>query len=163
MIRTRSILPVVLSAALIAASLPVSAQAQGQISGIARGSNGQALVNQSARLRNVNTGQIVSNVTTNATGEFSFTGLSAGNYLVEVVNAAGTVIGTTSPVTLTAATMVVSGLAVTSTAGTIGTFLSGLGIGSFFTSTAGIITAAAVAGGLTAGIVTTKGSASTSN
>jgi hypothetical protein len=168
MFSTRPVLSLFLSAALVVTSLPLTAAAQaptsqaGQISGMARGSNGQPLVNQAARLRNLDNGQIAANSTTNATGQFSFAGLSSGNYVVEIVDAAGSIVGTTSPISLTPAAMVATGVTATATTSTIASIVSSLGLGSFFTSTAGIITAAAIAGGVTAGVVSTRASASTS-
>jgi hypothetical protein len=167
MFSTRTALSLLLSAALVLTSLPLTAAAAqapqaGQIAGTARGSNGQSFANHTARLRNLDNGQIASSSTTNATGQFSFANLPPGNYVVEVVNAAGSVVGTTSPIALTPAAMVATGVTATAASGTIASIVSSLGIGSFFTSTAGIITAAAIAGGVTAGVVSTRASASTS-
>ena len=166
MFSTRTVLSVFLSAALVVTSLPLTAAAAqapaGQISGMARGSKGQSLANHTARLRNLDNGQIAASSTTNATGQFSFAGLSAGNYVVEVVDAAGSLVSTTSPISLTSAAMVATGVTATAATSTIASLVSSLGIGSFFTSTAGIITAAAIAGGVTAGVVSTRPNASTS-
>ena len=166
MFTTRTILSVFLSGVLIATSLPVAAQTQvqGQISGVARASNGKALAGHSARLRHAGTGNIGGSTTISATGEFSFTGVPYGDYLVEILDPAGSIVGTTSLVSLTAATAVVSGVTVTATSGTIATLVSSItsSIGSLFTSSAAIITAAAFASGLTAGVVTARSTASSS-
>jgi hypothetical protein len=126
---------------------------------VARASNGKALAGHTARLRNASTGNAGGSAPISATGEFSFAGVPYGQYLVEIVNPSGAVVGTTSLISVTATTAVVSGVTVT-TSGALASVLSGAGLGSFFTSAAGIITAAAVAGGLTAGVVATRGTAS---
>lgn len=146
---------------MIATSMPAAAQVQaGQISGVARASNGKALAGHTARLRHVGTGNLGASTTISTTGEFSFPGVEFGDYMVEIVNQAGTVVGTTSAISVTAASAVVSGVTVTATSSLLASILGGAGLTSFFTSTAGIITAAAVAGGLTAGVVATQGTAS---
>src|SRR5688572_7205353 len=89
----------------------VVAQATGAISGIAS-VDGKPLANVSVRLRNVDTGQLVGNTTANAQGQFSFAGLGPGNFVVETVAANGTILGTSTVIALTAATMVVSSVTV---------------------------------------------------
>jgi hypothetical protein len=156
----RSFLAVFLSMAMIAASMPLAAQtpASGQINGLARASNGKTL-GQTARLRPIGSTNVASTAPISATGEFSFTGVQFGEYMVDIVDQAGAVVGTTSTISVTAATAVVSGV----TASAVSTsMLAGIlgATGSLFTSTAGILTAAAIAGGLTAGVVATNNTAS---
>ena len=94
---------------LIAAGRAI-AQA-GAISGVAS-VDGKPLANVTVRLRNVDTGQLVGNSTANAQGEFSFTGLGPGNFVVETVSANGTILGTSTVIALTAAAMVATGVSV---------------------------------------------------
>ncbi len=88
----------------------------GQISGVAVDKNGRRLVQHEVQLNRVFElgGQRVTGVattTTDADGRFSFTGLSAGSFEVEVV-ADGTVIATSAELTLSEGAMVVSGITV---------------------------------------------------
>src|SRR5918994_4648702 len=95
---------------LIAAGRAI-AQTNGAISGIAS-VDGKPLANVTVRLRNVDTGQLVGNTTANAQGQFSFSGLGPGNFVVETVAANGTILGTSAAIALTAAAMVVTNVAV---------------------------------------------------
>jgi len=110
----------VLALAIAAAPINLIAAARfqsGAISGVASLS-GKPIPNVTVRLRNVDTGQLVGNTTANAAGEFSFTGLPAGNFVVETVAPNGTILGT-SAVALTAAAMVVTNLTVASSAAAV--------------------------------------------
>jgi hypothetical protein len=111
----------VLALAIAAAPINLIAAARafqaGAISGVAT-LEGKPIPNVSVRLRNVDTGQLVGNTTANAAGEFSFSGLPAGNFVVETVAANGTILGTTA-VALTAATMVVANLTVGASAAAV--------------------------------------------
>ena len=89
----------------------------GQISGVAS-LEGKPIPNITVRLRNVDSGQLVGTTTSNAAGEFSFSSLPAGNFVVETVAANGTILGT-SAVALTAATMVVANLTVGASAAAV--------------------------------------------
>jgi hypothetical protein len=89
----------------------------GAISGVAT-VDGKPLANVTVRLRNVDTGQLVGNMQANAQGQFSFTGLGPGNFVVETVAANGTVLGTTA-VALTAAAMVATNVAVSASAAAV--------------------------------------------
>jgi hypothetical protein len=149
----------------------------GAISGVAT-VDGKPLANVTVRLRNVDTGQLVGNMQANAQGQFSFTGLGPGNFVVETVSANGTIIGTSTAVSLTAAAMVATNVAVGTSASalaaaggvggaTVGATTggavagtAGAGSGAFITSTAGLLTLAG-AGAITAGaIVISKDDAS---
>ena len=102
--------------------------------------------------------------TTNAQGAFSFTGLNPGQYMVEIVNAQGAIIGTTAAITLSAGAMAATGVTVTATAAgaAAGGEAAAGGVGSFFGTTAGIITAVAIVGGVTAAIIAAQGTSSPS-
>lgn len=127
----------------------------GQVAGVAKNQGGQALANQTVRLRNVGTGQTAGTAQTSATGEFSFGNLAAGNYVAEIVDASGKVIGTSATLSLSASTMTLTGVAVTTSgAGAAAGAVAG---GSFFKSTAGIVLLAAAGGGAVAAVVATRG------
>jgi hypothetical protein len=111
------------------------AQTTGAISGVAS-VDGKPLGNVTVRLRNVDTGQLVGNTTANAQGQFSFSGLGPGNFVVETVSANGTILGTSTAITLTTTAMVVTNVTVGTSAAALAA-AGGLG--------------AAVAGGAAAG------------
>jgi hypothetical protein len=128
----------------------VSGQAHpgGSIAGSARNAAGRTVANTTVRLRDLATGQLAGATTANAAGEFSFVGLEAGQYAVEVVNAAGQIVGTSAAISLSAGAAV-TGVAVAASAAAAAA--TGVVAGSFFASTAGIITVAA-AGAAVAGV-----------
>jgi hypothetical protein len=135
--------------------------ATGQISGQAFDQSGRQLASVTVRLRNMGTGLTFGGALSGAAGDFSFSGLRAGNYVIEVGNAAGQVIGTSRVIPLTPAQMIATGVGVTAAAagqpGAVAT------TGSFFTSTVGIVVIAAVAAGVAVGVYeATKSSASPS-
>jgi hypothetical protein len=147
--------------ALVGLGLPsttfaAARQQNGQISGTARTQGGQALANTTVRIRNVGTGQPAGTAQTSATGEFSFSNLPAGSYIIEIVDANGQVIGTTAALSLTASATSLTGVAVTASASGSGAAAAAAGH-SFFKSTGGIVLLAAAGGGAVAAIVATRG------
>jgi len=143
----RRILSLALSIVMIVSAVPsVSAAgaAAGQIRGMAMSQTGQHLAGQLARLRSLDIGGHVADVTTtNGSGEFRFSGVGAGSYVIELVSN-GYVVGTSAPVVLSARNMVAEG--VTATAATTQAE-AGVLAGSFWTSTTGIITLLTIAAG----------------
>lgn len=150
--------------AYAATKAPAARQGQetGSLNGIAQGADRAPLRNYTVRVRNVADGQIAGTTTSSGAGEFTFAGLQPGNYVVEVVDAAGQVVGLSPTLGVTAgAAMSVTinasaGGAITAAAASGDFSLFGLGtIGSV-----AVITAAGVAG-VTA-VVATRGDASPS-
>jgi len=132
----------------------------GRIAGTARSQTGQPLVNYTVQVRSVATGQLAGTARTSATGDFAFDNLAAGNYVGEVLDAAGRIVATSSSLTLARGAMSITGVAITSS-GAQGT--QAAGGGSFFKSTAGIILLVAAGVGTTiAIIVATRGEESPS-
>lgn len=86
-------------------------QTNGLIAGVAS-VDGKPLPNVTVRLRNVDNGQLIGNTVANAAGEFSFNGLAVGNYVVEMVAANGTILGTSVGVVLTAVAMLSTNISV---------------------------------------------------
>ena len=125
-------------------------QVDGLISGLAS-IDGKPLSNITVRLRNVDNGQLVGNTTSSATGQFSFPGLSPGNFVIEMVSANGTIIGTSASVALTAATMVATNVTVGASAASIAAAGGAGAIGAG--SAIGAATAAAGTGAAAAGAV----------
>jgi hypothetical protein len=130
--------------ALAAPQAPRSAS----ISGDATNALGQPAAQMTVQLRNAANGEVVATTTSAANGAFSFTGLAAGTYLVEAVNAAGQVVST-SPIITLAAEAAITGVAIRAAAAGSSS-QTAQARRSFFTSKFGIITtiaaAAAVAG-----------------
>ena len=100
---------------------PISMSAAGQgetaasIAGTAQSAAGQTVVNVTVQLRDLATGQLAGTTSSSATGSFSFGGLAAGNYSIEIVNAAGQIVGASAAIPV-AAGAAVSGVTVTASA-----------------------------------------------
>jgi hypothetical protein len=133
-----------------------AAQGTGKISGIARDAQNQVLPGVKVQLRNVDTGQLVATTKAAANGAFEFTGLNPGNYIVEIVDNAGKIIGL-SPSTALAAGGAITGLAVSASAGAIA---AAGGAGAFFASTGGILLLVGIGAGVTAGVIAATNDAS---
>jgi hypothetical protein len=130
---------------LAAASSTLVAQSGGTMTGVARGNHLQSLASVNVQLRNLDTGAVAGTTTTTEAGTFTFPQLPAGNYIAEVVDAAGKVLGVGAPVFLPAggtATTSVIALAFGTGASTASGF-SFLGMGPVTTMT--ILGAAAAA------------------
>ena len=159
----RRIVSIALSLALVLSVVPTASAAGasvGRVSGLALTQNGVYLIGQRARVRSLDRGDVAGETTTSNTGEFSFTGLAAGSYIVELV-ANGYVVATSAPVVLTSRKMTAEGVNATVPAATTQA-QAGVLAGSFWASTLGIITIAAVAAGVVAAVVVVKGNASPS-
>lgn len=151
----RRVLSLALSLGLVLCAIPnaSAAGAMGRISGVAMSSNGEQFAGQVARLRSLDRGQIAAVTTTSGSGGFSFSDVNAGSYLVELVSN-GAVVGTSAPVTLTAQTMTLD--RVMATAAAVPAAAQGSNNytgGSFWTSKWFMISAAAVAAGVTTALV----------
>jgi len=141
------------------------AAAVGSLSGTASSSSGQMMTNVVVQLRNLATGQLAGSTTSNVAGQFSFIGLNPGNYAVEVVNAAGQIVGTSASVAVSAAAAV-TGVSVTASTAVAGAAAGAGGAGAAAgaatgASTATIVGAAAAAAGV-AGAAFTNETASPS-
>jgi hypothetical protein len=146
------------SSLFAASAAGLSAQSAGAVAGTASNTSGRTMANTAVRVRNLANGQIASTTTTDAVGQFSFSALPAGEYTVEVVNAAGEIIGTSSMISLAAGASV-AGVTVTSSVAAA-SLVAG-GAGSFLASTAGIVTLAAAGAAVAA--VTVKANQSTAS
>ena len=127
----------------------------GTLNGTAQSSTGQTLPNFTVQVRNLKTGELVGTTTSNSAGSFSFTGLSPADYVVEVVNQAGAIVGSSAAVTLAAGatvTVTVSAMA----AAAIATAAAG-GI-----STGLVVTTIAAGAGIAGVVVAVKHDASPS-
>jgi hypothetical protein len=156
------------SAALAAAGAPRAQSQPASLSGTASSSAGQTLANVTVQLRDVATGQLAGTTTSSATGAFSFGGLQAGTYTVEVVGATGQIVGTSAAISVTAGATV-TGVAVSATAAAVaagaaaGAAVAGGTAAAGGISTAVIVTTVAAAAGVAGAVaVATNGNASPS-
>lgn len=98
----------VLAVLLASATMPVSVRAQQSVSlaGTAKDEAKKPYADYTVRARNIRAGAIVATVPLDVQGSFALPGLSAENYLVELVNRDGRVVCTEGPVDLSRQTAV---------------------------------------------------------
>ena len=77
-------------------------QTTGTINGTAQDSRGRKLAGYTVRARNLANGNLAGSTTSGAAGQFSFVGLNPGNYAIEIVDAAGKIVGTSASIGVTA-------------------------------------------------------------
>ena len=153
----KRLLVVSLVLALVGLGVPVPAGAaqapRGQLSGVLKTSAGQPLANHCIRLRNLDTNQTVAESKTGGQGQYLFTNLQLGNYIVEVLDSAcRKVIAASDTLALTSANMTIGGTVITVPGELLGAgAAAGAGAGGFFTSTAGIVVLAAIGVGVGVG------------
>jgi hypothetical protein len=124
--------------------------------------SGENLAGQIARLRSLDLGHVADVTTTSGSGGFSFAGVSAGTYIVELVSN-GTVVGTSTPITLSVRSMTAEGIRATALATPAAAQTQTYTYSdSFWKSRWGIISLAAIATGATAAVVVAKDDASAS-
>jgi hypothetical protein len=151
----------VLVLTLVLAGAAAADQA-GKISGTVRDAQGQPLPNVKLQLRNVDTGQVVSTTRAGADAAYEFAGILPGNYLVEIVDDSGKVVGL-SAATALAANGAITGLTVAlSSSGALAGAAAAGGLGAFFTSTGGILLLVGIGAGVTAGVIAATNDASPS-
>jgi hypothetical protein len=133
---------------MLSGSASIFAQGQGALTGVAQSADKAPLPNFRVNIRNSNTGELAGSTTSNQAGQFSFASLQPGNYVVEIVDAAGKVVGLSSSVGVTAGatvTVTVGATAAGALAAGAGGGLSLLGLGPLASvAVAGAASAAAV-------------------
>jgi Carboxypeptidase regulatory-like domain len=103
------------------------------VAGTVRGSNTRPIAKARVQVRNVDTGNLVGTTTTDEEGAFAISGLSSGNFVVEVIDATGKILGVGTPFSLGAGatastTVVAAGAGAAAAAASTGGFsLFGLG------------------------------------
>jgi hypothetical protein len=131
-----------------AGSAPVFGQQGGALTGVAQSADKAPLPNFRVHVRNANTGQLAGSTTSNQAGQFSFSTLQPGNYVVEIVDAAGKVVGLSPSISVAAGatvTVTVGATAAGALAAATGGGLSLLGLGPLASvAVAGAASAAAV-------------------
>lgn len=144
----RSFAIVLAAVLMMSGSASIFAQGQGALTGIAESADKAPLPNFRVNVRNANTGELAGSTTSNQAGQFSFTSLQPANYVVEIVDAAGKVVGLSSSISVTAGatvTVTVGATAAGALAAGAGSGLSLLGLGSLASvAVAGAASAAAV-------------------
>jgi len=131
-----------------------TAVATGAINGTAQSSAGQTLPNYTVQVRNLKTGQLAGTTTSNAAGSFSFAGLSPADYVVEVVNEAGGIVGSSSAI------VVAAGATVTVTVSAAAAAIAPEAAGGI--SRALVVTTIAAAAGIAGVVVVARNNASSS-
>jgi hypothetical protein len=139
-----------LAVALVLASQPLLFAARAQTNGEIAGTavvEGKPLNNITVRLRNVDNGRLVGEMRTNEKGEFKFTSLPPGNFVVETVAPNGTMLGTSPRIALVTGAMIASGVTVSTSAAAA----AAVGVGGAAGAAGGAGGAAGGAGGGAAG------------
>lgn len=121
----RRFLSTMLVTVMTMAGAPLGVMASPQdtiaLKGRAFTTNLQAFADVRVQIRDLKTGLLVNSTTSTPTGEFSFESLKPGDYIVELADASGHVLGMSAPFTLGAAKVAtVSVVAVSSGAVTAG-------------------------------------------
>lgn len=103
----RRFLSTVLVTVMTMAGAPLGARASQQdsiaLKGRAFTTRLQAFPDARVQIRDLKTGLLVNSTTTNPTGEFAFENLKPGDYIVELADGSGNVLGMSAPFTLGAA------------------------------------------------------------
>jgi len=132
----------------LSSSVSILAQGQGALNGVAQTAERAPLPNFRVHVRNANTGELVGSTTSNQAGQFGFGALQPGNYVVEIVDASGKVVGLSPSLTVAAGstvTVTVGASAAGALAAASGGGLSLLGLGPLASvAVAGAASAAAV-------------------
>jgi len=111
--------------------------AAGTVSGTAVSSANEPLANTNVRLRSLQTGKVAATTVTDAAGRFSLASLNPDTCVIELLNAAGQIIGTSTAISVTPGAAI-TGVAVTSSvAAAVGAHPAR------FSTTLAIVTAAA--------------------
>ena len=147
----------VLAMAAFVSPIPVVvAQGQtGAVTGTAADASKNPLANHTVRIRNVATGQTTT-TTSAANGTFSFAGVTPGNYVIEIVNAAGNVIGASSSVAVAAGATATVTVTATAVAAAAAAAAGGAGLAGVFTGTSLIVVTAAGVAGIAIAVTATQ-------
>ena len=135
-------------------------QATGSIAGTVRDAQGQPLPSVKLQLRNIDTGQVVATTRAGADAAYQFTGIVPANYVVEIVDDSGKVLGL-SVASSMAANGAITGLIVALSSTGAAAAAAG-GLGAFFASTGGILLLVGIGAGVTAGVIAVTNNASPS-
>ena len=139
---------------LMAATPLGTAQSDGaaSVAGTSRDEKGSTVSHVKVNLRDLSTGKLVGTTTSDDVGQFSFYGLKAGTYAIELVNDAGQLMGTSAAIAVTTGATV-TGVTVTVGAATQAALLAAAAGAGGGISTALIVTAVAAGAGIAALII----------
>src|SRR5687767_10424036 len=133
---------------VVMAVAPILAQSSGALTGVAQNADKAPLPGFRVQVRNANTGELAGSTTSNQAGQFSFGSLQPGNYVVEIIDSAGRVVGLSPSLTVAAGstvTVTVGATAAGAIAASSGGGVSLLGLGPLASvAVAGAASAAAV-------------------
>jgi hypothetical protein len=135
---------------LLAAAKTAARQQGGSLNGVAHGADKAPLPNYTVQVRNVDTGRLAGSTTSNEAGQFSFTSLQPGNYVIEIVDASGKVVGLSPSVGVAAGATV----SVTVSASAAGAIAAAASSGGFSLFGLGPLASVAVIGAAGAAAVT---------
>jgi hypothetical protein len=147
---------------LLAAGQLDQAEQTATLTGRALRTDLQAFPNATVRLRSVTTGELLRATTSSATGDYSFPAIPAGNYVVELVDSTGRIVGMTAPFRVEGATApTMSIVATTSSAAMASSASAGVSLLGLGPSVTAAVLGAAGAAAVTA-VVSTRSEASPS-
>lgn len=127
------------------------AQGQASISGTVLNPGGQPIANVGMRARDLLTGRVAGSSSTSGAGQYSILGLPPGSYVIEIVDAGGQIVGTSSFISVAAGTAVTNAT-IMAASGTLGALSTAASLASLGATTAQSLTVAAAAAGV-AGLV----------
>lgn len=144
------ILVLAIPAAPFVRTIVAQGEAVASVAGTASSASGETLINATVQLRDLATGTVSGTTTSSSTGAFTFAAVNPGNYVIEVLNAAGQVVGTSASIAVEAGA-VVTGVTVTATAAAVAASAAAAGVGTIVAVTsaaaaAGVVGIAAASG-----------------
>ena len=125
---------------------PAATPAPVSINGVVVTASGRPISNGSVRARNLLTGGIANSTSTSVTGQFSLVGLEPGTYVLEVVDGAGQIIGTSPFLFATAGATLSTTFAATSGVASAASTVTGFAATLTSTAAESVRYAAAAAG-----------------
>jgi Carboxypeptidase regulatory-like domain len=155
--RQNKIVALAIATAVAVQALPVVAASPGaagqslgtaSLAGTSKDEAGSIVPHVKVQLRDLSTGKLVATTTSDQIGQFSFGGLGAGNYAIELVSSTGEFMGTSASIAVAAGATLTG---VTVTAATQAALIAAAAAGG--TSTALIVVAVAAAAGIAALVV----------
>ena len=155
-------LAIVFAAAVTGTPTLIAQGQTGTVNGVAADPSKNPLANHTVRLRNVSTGQVSGTTTSAANGSFSFAGVTPGNFVIEVVNAAGNIVGTSSTIAVTAGTVATVTVTATALAGAAAAAGGAGALAGIFTGTSLLVVTAAGIAGVVIAVQATQDDASPS-
>jgi hypothetical protein len=124
----------------------------GSVAGTSRDERGSTVAHVKVNLRDLGSGKVSGTTSSDDNGQFTFCGLKAGTYAIELVNDSGQLMGTSAAIAVTTGATV-TGMTVTVGAATQAALLAAAAGGGGGISTALIVTAVAAGAGIAALVI----------